>query len=75
MTAPRGFVELTVDEALELLRRAWTDKHYIITYDEMAKQPWRAWRLDRVGRVVDGTAPDELNDAIRADQAKDGNVT
>lgn len=75
MSREHGFAEMAVDQALELLRQI-DPRHYVITYDELlAEEPWRAWRLDRIGRVISASTPDELSAAIKADQEKDGSET
>lgn len=63
---PPGVSGMTVDQALDVLRRAW-EGEYVITYDEILSDRWRAWRLDRIGHVVGAATPGDLDVAIRAD--------
>lgn len=66
--APGVLAAMTVDQALDVLRRSWEGSH-VITYDEILESRWRAWDLDRPGHVIEGATPDELDAAIRADVA------
>lgn len=66
--APRGFAGLTVDQALELLRRA-VEGEYVITYDDALSDRWRAWRLGAIGVMIGCATPGELAAAIRADRS------
>ena len=64
----RGGFDVDEERALEALRPTWDDA-YAICFDDAIIEGgarWRAWRLGG-GTAINGSTPDELNTAIRAD--------
>ena len=64
----RGVLDMDEERALEALRPTWDDA-YAICFDDAiigGGARWRAWRLGG-GTAINGSTPDELNTAIRAD--------
>jgi hypothetical protein len=64
----RGVFDVDEERTLEALCLTWDDA-YAICFDDAIIEcgaRWRVWRLGG-GTAITGSAPDELNAAIRAD--------